>query len=394
LTEPVFDLDLAVRQAWVIDTEDARLNVDADLSISGTLETLSVTGDVQTRRGVIYIPEAADLGGGELVNLDDPGTFSRLDEVLITERDRLLQRSPLLENLRMDIGVLIERDLWVRSTEANIEIYTPPEVGPLRVRMNGGPAALALEGSINTDRGEYEFMSRRFRLTRGAVTFAGEPEFNPFVQLAAEHEVQVPGREAFSIRVVIDGTIDDLTVALESTAQPPISQTDLLSYLAFGREAASLLQQQGSSLGGAGGGSTGDIVGNVAGMATQQLAAVALDALVSDLERDAARNLGLDVIRITPANLPAEVFTGSYMDFLRGTEVEAGRYLTGRLFVAGQARPTFVQPGARVEYHTPFGFIWNTTWQPRYLASEPTLQQREPVRTSVFGSFLSREWRF
>jgi hypothetical protein len=62
----------------------------------------------------------------------------------------------------MEVAVLIDRDVWLRSTEANIEIYTPVEVGPLRVRMNGGAQRAALTGTINTDRGDYEFMGRRF----------------------------------------------------------------------------------------------------------------------------------------------------------------------------------------------------------------------------------------
>jgi len=259
--------------------------------------------------------------------------------------------------------------------------------------MNGGPQTLALEGTVNTDRGDYEFMGRRFQLTRGAVTFLPGPTIDPFIQVVAEHEVRLPNREGFEIRVILGGTVEDLAITLESSAQPPISQTDLMSYLAFGRESSSLLQLQGAALGGQGS-AGGGLVGNVAALATQQLAAVALDELVKDIERDAARELGLDVIRVTPADLPAEVFTGSYIDVLRGTEVEAGRYVTPRLFVAGQARPTFVQPGALVEYRTPQGFVWRVTWQPRFLPTEPTLSERNVLSASVFGSFLFREWRF
>jgi translocation and assembly module TamB len=393
IATPVLDLEVEARAAWVIDTEDARLNVDADLAVSGPPDAIRVAGDVRTRQGVIYIPTIDELGAGNVVDLEDPGTYSRVDTLFAAERQALTGRSPLLENLEVDVTVQIDRDVWLRSTEANIEIYTPVEVGPLAIRMNGGPERIAMEGTINTDRGDYDFMSRRFRLTRGALTFDGQPEFNPFLQIAAEHEVRLPAREAFEIRVVIGGTLDDLSIALESTSQPPISQTDLMSYLAFGREASSLLQLQGGGLSGQGEGS-GSLVGNVAGLATQQLASIALDELVKDLERDAARGIGLDVIRITPAELPPELFTGSYLDVLRGTEIEAGRYLASRWFVAGQARPTFVRPGARVEYRTPAGYEWVVSWQPRFLPAQPTLEEQNPERTSVFGTFLFREWRF
>jgi translocation and assembly module TamB len=236
-------------------------------------------------------------------------------------------------------------------------------------------------------------MSRRFVLTRGAAIFRGDPDFNPILQVAAEHEVRLPAREALSIRVVLDGELRSLAINIESTAQPPIPQTDLLSYLAFGRDASSLLLQQGSALSGEGT-LSGGLVGNVAGLATQQLASVAMEALVEDLERDAMRAARLDVFRITPADVPAEIFTGSYLDVLRGTEVEAGRYVSPRLFVAGHLRAASPLPGVRVEYRTPQGFQWVTSWTPRFQPSEPTLGETEPNRRRVFGSFLFREWRF
>jgi translocation and assembly module TamB len=390
LDDPVFDLTVNSDASRVINTKDAELYIDADLRIGGRLSALVVTGNIHTRRGVIYIPELAELGAGNLVSLDDPGTFRRMGEAFQAERQRRVESLSPLANALVEVGVVVDRDVWVRSTEANVEIYTPPEVGPLRIRMDGGNGDLRLEGSISTDRGEYEFMSRRFNMTRGAVTFVGETPINPLLQIAAEHEVRLPGREAFQIRVLLGGTPQDLTITLESTSQPPISQSDLLSYVAFGRDASSLLYQQGSALSGEGG--AGGVVGSVAAIATQQLAGVAIDAALNEVERDVARELRLDVFRITPADLPTEVLTGSYADVFRGMEIEAGRYIRPRLFVGAQSRAW--RPGVRVEYRTPRGYTWETALQPRFLPSEPTLTETDPRRVGVLGSFLFREWRF
>jgi translocation and assembly module TamB len=393
LAQPVFDLELEARDALVIDTEDVSLRLDADLTVEGPPTALVVAGEAHTRSGMLRIPELAELGNTSVVNLDDPATFERVDTMLVAAREALRTDQPLLRNLELDIALTIDRDVWLRSPEANVEIYTPPEVGPLRITSNGAADEIGLAGTINTDRGEYEFMGRRFNLTRGAVTFIGDGNLDPLIQLAAAHEVQLPGREAFAIRVVLSGTVSDLGIALESNAQPPISQTDLLSYLAFGSDATSLLQQQGSALSGQGS-EAGELVGNVAAMAAQQLAAVAIQAAVKEIEAGALRDLGLDVFRITPADMPAELFTGGYVDMLRGTQVEAGRYISPRLFVAGQSRLEFRRPGIRAEYWTPGGFELQAAWQPRYLPMEPTLQEPEPRRGSVLGVFLFREWRF
>jgi translocation and assembly module TamB len=391
--EPVFDLVVNAVNSRMVDREEVRMRLDAELTITGPLAAMEVRGNAYARSGMLRIPTLDELGSGNIVNLDDPATYELSDTLFMAERDRLFPRSRTFDNLQIDVGLTLDRDVWLRSTEANVEIYTPPDVGPLRLVMNGADSDINLLGTINTDRGTYEFMSRRFNLTRGAVTFTGGGELNPFLQLAAEHEVRLPGREAFQIRVVIGGTLQDFALTLESTAQPPISQTDLLSYVAFGRDASSLLYQQGSGLTGQGDGA-GGLVGNVAGMAAQQLAAVALQAAVNEIESEAMRELRLDVFRITPADLPAEMFTGSYIDVLRGTEIEAGRYISPRLFVAGQVRAGLNRPGIRMEYWTPQGFQWHAAWQPRFLPREPTLTDQDPRRAGVFGTFLFREWRF
>jgi translocation and assembly module TamB len=389
--EPIFTLDIEARDALVINTDDASLELDANLTVGGTLARMEIAGEVRTRRGVIYIPELAEFGSTQVVSLHAPASGRVGDEFL--EQIRALQRpTPLLDRLSVDVAVLIDRDVWLRSSEANVEIYTPREVGPLHIRLNGADG-IALEGTVSTDRGQYEFMSRRFELTRGAVTFTRDPDINPVLQIAGEHEIRLPGREAFDLRVLLGGTLRDLEITLESNAQPPIAQTDLLSYLAFGRDANALLHRQGSALSGQGG-DAGELVGNVAGMATQQLGTVALNALVNDLEADLMRQLRLDVFRITPADLPPDMFTGSYIDVLRATEIEAGRYVSPRLFVAGQVVGGLVRPGIRVEYTTPFGVRWLTSWQARWLPTEPTLTERDPQRAGVLGSFLRREWRF
>ncbi len=393
LTSPTFALDIGSRETLVIDTKDAKLRLDADLTVGGTLDALVVEGDIRTRSGVIYIPKLTELGNAHLVSLDSPEGARRFADEFFQRLRLPARQAPLLDRLRLDVAVQVDRDVWLRSTEANVEIYTPPEAGPLRIVLDGGETGLALEGTINTDRGEYEFMSRRFDLTRGAATFSGDPAINPVLQLAAEHEIRLPGRGAFDMRVLLSGTLRDLEITLESNSQPPISQTDLLAYLAFGRNATSLLYQQGSPLS-AQAGHAGELAGNVAGVATQQLGTIALDAVLSDVESDLMRDLNVDVFRITPADLPPDMFTGKYVDLLRSTEVEAGRYVSPGLFVAGQVNTGMSRPGLRVEYAAPFGLQWETTWRSRWLPRIPTLTDQTPRRAGILGSFLFREWRF
>jgi translocation and assembly module TamB len=392
LTEPGFDLTVTAENAWAMRTDDIQLRVDADLEVRGPFDRVAITGQARTRRGVIYVPESR---GKALVDLDDPDLLEELEGRLLAEAAELIRTpSPLLANLEVAVDLHISPDTWVRSTDMNVEIYTPDDLGPLRVELDQQAGRLTLEGTVNSDRGEYSFMSRRFQVTRGSATFVGASEPDPILQIAAEHEVRLPGREAFAIRIVLGGTMLRPTLTVESDARPPIAQTDLFTYIALGRSGGALLQQQGSALSGHGG-PTGDLVGNVAGLATVQMAALAANVALDEFESEMARELGLDVLHIAPADLPAELFTGRFADLLRGTEVEAGRYIGPRLFASLRTRlTTETRPGATVEYSTPGGYRFTTSLDPRFLPAEPTLRDVDPQRASVFGAFVFREWRF
>ena len=229
----------------------------------------------------------------------------------------------------------------------------------------------------------------------GVLVSTTKPRTLPLPSSLA-HTIATCAREPLVIQINIGGYLSEPRITLSSTSQPPLSQSDLLSYLAFGRSSSALLQPGGSGLtGGQDGG------GELGALATQQLAGVALgavvDDLVSDLEREATR-AGLDVIRISPADdLPEElVFQGTLSNILRGTEIEAGKYFSRRWFVAGQGRPSGdTWPGLVLEYRTPGGFLWRTTWEPRYLPREPSLATDQTVDPNrVFGSFLIWERRF
>ena len=74
-------------------------------------------------------------------------------------RELLSDASSLLDSLNVNVTLKVDRDMWVRSNDANVEIFTPPEED-LRVRINRRRQRLSLEGAVTTDRGEYQFMSR------------------------------------------------------------------------------------------------------------------------------------------------------------------------------------------------------------------------------------------
>lgn len=384
LASPSFALKLTARNARVIDNEMGNLYVDANVAVQGPFNNVDVTGFVHALHGVVYIPESS---GKTLVGAGDPSLYAVLDTNNIALKDLFPSQSPLLANLRMDVAVMVDHDVFVRSRDANVEVYTED---PLRVSVNRAKASLLVDGVLLSDRGQYRFQSRLFQVRNGSATFINSPQLNPLLQVTAEYDVQLPTREAIAIRIVISGTLDQPKIALESDAQPPISQTDLLSYLAFGRSSSSVLQQEGSGLTGG-----NNVVGAGAAFAAKQIAAAALGSLTDEAAGEAARSLGADFFNITPADVSLDA--GS---FLRGTQIEFGKYLQTNTFVELQVRPdpaSLQRPGFQVthRFNTRAGYRIDASFEPRYLLKQPTLAtDRTPQTTSAFGLFLVREWRY
>jgi translocation and assembly module TamB len=335
--------------------------------------------------GVIYIPEST---GKKLVGSSDPELFNVVDTSLVSQRDIFPAQSPLFQNLRVDVDLSVNRNTWVRSRDANVEIFSD---GSLRVNVVGD--ALTLVGSVDADQGDYTFLSKRFQIKRGSALFIGSPDLNPTLQITAEYVVKQP-TGATNIQVLIGGTLAQPRISLTSDAQPPLSQSDLLSYLAFGPSSGTLLQNNQNSL------AQG---GNLINLAGSRLAGIALGEALNQVEGDAARSLGVDVFNVTPGDVPVLAGQSGVQQFVTGTEIEAGKYLNPRTFASVIVTPGAfvlnggglkVPPGLSLTHRTAKGYRYEASYGPRYFLNPPTLSGQTVSGAGQFGAFIIREWRF
>jgi translocation and assembly module TamB len=387
LTAPSFDLRLQTQNAEVLNNDRGQLRVSANLAMNGPFKDAHVTGNVRLRDGVINIPPPENKN---LVGAGDPALFSVIDTAVLADRELFPTQSPLLANLRMDVNLRVDRDVFVRSREANVELYSEEDLG---VHVNRAKETLVIDGVLLTERGEYTFMTRRFNIKRGSATFINSTELNPTLQGTAEYVVRQPNREAINIQIVVGGTMRTPNISLTSDAQPPIPQSDLLSYLAFGQSSSSLLQLEGTGLTNGGGGT--NVVGAGAALASRQLAGIALGVVADQVAGSAARSLGADLFTITPADVQTDVGT-----FLRATQFEFGKYIKSHTFIAVKSPldPKALQrPGVQIVHRFGGlrGYRMETGVDTRYLLREPSLSRDQNIATtSAFGAFLIREWRF
>ena len=376
LLSPSFDLKAQANRALVLDNDKGRLLASTDMSIVGPFNAPYVSGNLRILDGVVMIPESE---GKKLIALNDPALFSVIDTAVSSNKELFPTQSPLLANLRMDVNLRVDRDVFVRSRDANVEVYSD---GDLAIHVNRAKQSLIFDGVLLSERGEYRFLTKRFEIKRGSATFVNIDELNPTLQVTGAYEVRLPSREAINIEILIGGTLLNPRISLESDAQPPIPQSDLLSYLAFGRSSSSLLQLEGGG------------VGAGAALAAQQLAGVALGVMADEAAGEAAQSLGADVFTITPADVQTDVG-----GFLRGTELEFGKYIKSHTFVGVQVRPdpqALKRPGIYVQHRFGGlrGYRLETSFEPRFILREPSLAPQEPATTSVLGLFFIREWRF
>ena len=399
IAEPSFDLHVTADGARVLDNynqRDAepsslqgRVRADADITVKGPYDAVVVGGRARIREGIIQIPKTDTR---EQISAGDPAVFAAIDTSDLGFEGLFAKPSPLMSNLKMELLLAVDRDTWVRSKEANVEIFSN---GDLRVDVNRKTGALTLDGVVSTDRGEYEVLSKRFRLKGGSATFIGTQQINPLLQFTGEYEVKQASQQALKIKILIGGTLMRPRLTLDSDAQPPITQSDLLSYLAFGSESGSLLQFGGSSV--SGGTAGGGLVGTSAALASKQLFGVALGVLTDQIEAEGSRTLGADVFNVTPASIPPELASGKFGKFgtyLKGTQLEFGKYFTTSTFIGLNLQAT-TSPGFRVEHRFGNrGLSLESTLQPRYFLVEPSLAPQDLKKANAFGLFLVRRWKF
>ena len=188
----------------------------------------------------------------------------------------------LMDRVKLDLAIQMPRQVWIRRTSSpktDIEL-----AGQLRVRQEPGQE-MQFFGHVEPvpGRGTLELNGRQFRLTEGDINLAG-PVDSTKLDVIASYQVPTQSggdNEGVLINVNAKGRLDSL--GLTFTADPSMSQDDILSYIVTGRPASDnpLLERQNGSGGGASAG--------------QQ---VAMSTLAGAISNSAGKGLGLDVFQI------------------------------------------------------------------------------------------------
>ncbi len=295
---PILDLDVRATRFRAMDVRNyLTLVATGNLKVRGPVFGATLTGSGRADAGALYF---ADLVTKQIVDLNDPATADLVDTALVREaRLGPSLQSRFLDSLRINsFRLSVGDDFWLRSADANIKLSGSATVN--KVARN-----YRLDGTLTAERGQYTlkmgFITRDFDVRRGTVRFLGTPDLNAELDLTADHRVKTTdGTADIDIQASITGTLLVPKLTLINPSNPQMVETDIVSYLMFGRSTAAL---QGT---------------NTAEGARQQRAVATAwsylaPALSSEIERTLISDLGVpvDYIQIRPGGIGTSSIEGS-----------------------------------------------------------------------------------
>ncbi|MGD8971271.1 MAG: translocation/assembly module TamB domain-containing protein, partial [Desulfobacterales bacterium] len=227
LTPTDVNLHLTGKRAPFAWKREFSARIEPDISLTGPLSSPVLTGRIRIPEGRVNLDQ---LTAGGPADIEVIGEQTAAGGSIVIGGGR---EDPL-SALTADVTIEIPRNVWLRGQGLNTEI-----AGSIRLKKEK-QALFLLTGSLNTVRGNYEFQGRRFKITRGVVDFQGLPEPDPGLDIRAETLIN-----SVTIIVRITGSVRKLELILES--DPAMEQSDIISYLVFGRRTDDLRSQQATS---------------------------------------------------------------------------------------------------------------------------------------------------
>jgi hypothetical protein len=370
LSRPVLNLGFRAEQFRAIDVRSFLTLVGTgELQLKGPVFGATLTGSLLANSGVLYF---ADLVNKRIIDLEDPSIADLVDTTLI-RRENLGAKfqNRFLDSLRIDdLRVEMGSDDWLRSAEANVQLEG-------RVRLSKRGATYSPIGTLNAPRGNYTLkigpVTRDFTVSRGQVTYTND--LNAALDIEARHTVRSVRGDEIPIIANITGTLYQPKLALTSTIRPPISETDLVSYLITGYPAneATLVGQGG---------------------ALQTGLAYFSSALSSELERALIQDIGvpIDLIEIRPGVSTTPTGGGTLTQLAAGWQIGNKTFLTFNAgFCPDFSQLSYKNLGASLEFRFSREWKFQSSVEPT-IQSCNTFVSTNQLRTNPYQIGLDILW--
>jgi translocation and assembly module TamB len=182
-------------------------SADASLRYSGSAKSSLLSGDITVTR----------FGMNPRFDFAQYLAQSRKSQTIPT-------LNPFLDNMRIDVHINSTPELQVETSLARLS-------GDLDLHVRGTATRPAVLGRVNIAEGDVFFNGTKYRLERGDVTFSNPLTIEPVVNIEMSARVQ-----DYDLTIGLHGSpLGGKGMNMTYRSDPPLSNTDIISLLAFGR---------------------------------------------------------------------------------------------------------------------------------------------------------------
>jgi hypothetical protein len=393
-SDPLFDLDVTTREFTASGRRDVTAVASGRARLQGRYTRPVVSGEVTISRGEMNLDEI--WRQNQIVRLD-PSLFLLFDSATVSFEPP--DNIPFLDNMVLtDVTVNTDRGFWLRSRELNVEVS-----GSLGVEADRQIDDLRLTGTLAAIDGSYALQLvqglpvRVFEIRQGTVEFVGTPGIDPNLDIAAGYRVRRAQGDPLDVVAEVTGRLQDPRVTLTSDSDLPLSQSDLASYILFGRSGAELTQAESDVL------SVGGL-GYAIGFARP----VVTGLVSSELQRAlSGTGLPIDYVALTTPEYGYEYWRDyGFIGMLQNTQLEVGVDVLRNVSVVGSVRYATdeaaygtgltagrITGGARVELRPWPTWTFEGFVEDRF-ARTPSFGFSEVDDRKVLGLSLFRDWGY
>ncbi len=249
--------DFAVRRPPLLQTR-----IFGDTTLSGSLAEPLVEGDLRFERLDVHVPPAGNRALKEIRIVAGP---ERPDDPTRISEDR--ESSEWWLATRIDVRAEVAPGARVEGSGAVLRVE-----GVLRIEKQRD-GEIHYTGGAEVTQGNYTIHGRRFEVETGQAALTGGTEVDPFLNVEATTRVR-----DVKLIVRITGPASNPKVAFDGV--PPMPESEVLSYLLFGRASGELGVEQQQAVSTA-------ALSYAAGMASQELSGI-------------LRRVGIDTFDVRP----------------------------------------------------------------------------------------------
>jgi len=319
LSDPALDIRVEAQEFLAVARRDFQGTLSGWVDVSKTYKSPKVKGELTVEEGVLMVEEVAR--SVEVVDLSDPAFFNPIDTPVTLRPIISSNQNPFLQNLMLEVDLNMAQDSWLRGREMNLEL-----AGDLKVYWDRTQRDLTFLGVLDAVRGVYSVFGRQFQVEEGTVSFPGTPGINPDLNIRALHRLRTAENDRLDIVAKVDGSLLSPRVSLSSNSTFQIAESDLVSYLIFGRPSYALASGQSA------------VARETAGVFAGASASLAVGLFSSELGAILTRDVGLDYLAVSQGQNQA-LGTQGLGGTVATTQVEIGQYLTDDLFASVLWRP-------------------------------------------------------